>query len=110
MLKVKITLTGSGELELYLSGHAECAPAGSDTVCAAASMLAYAAAKEVLEMERQGKLRGEPHITLGKGDSQILCEYKGNAWSEAKILYRIIRNGYDMLAANFPQNVKLAVF
>ena len=34
---------------LDVSGHAGAAPAGEDTVCAAASMLAYTVAQEVLE-------------------------------------------------------------
>ena len=103
-------LTSSGKFELSLRGHAGYAPAGSDTVCAAASMLAYTAAREVLEMERRGKLREKPHIALDKGHSEIRCEYKENAMGEAKDLYRIICHGYGLLAANFPENVHVTTF
>lgn len=103
-------MTGSGEFELQLSGHAGYAPAGSDVVCAAASMLAYTAAQEVLRVESGGKLREKPHIVLDKGNSEVSCEFAGNALCEAKILYRIIKSGYALLAANFPDHVKLSVF
>lgn len=73
-------------------------------------MLAYTAAREVLELERGGKLREAPHIKLDKGDSEISCEFKGNSWDEVKVLYRVIANGYDLLAANFPNHVSFTVF
>lgn len=110
MLEAKLILTSGGEFELSLRGHAEHAPTGSDTVCAAASILAYTAAQEVLEMERRGKLRGKPHIALDKGHSEICCEYKESATGEAKALYRIVGHGYDLLAANFPKNVHVTTF
>lgn len=103
-------MTGSGEFSLQLSGHAGYAPAGSDAVCAAASMLAYTAAREVLELERGGKLREAPRIKLDKGDGEVSCKFRGSSWDEVKALYRVIANGYDLLAANFPSHVSFTVF
>lgn len=92
---------------LGISGHAGAAPAGEDTVCAAASMLAYTVAQEVLEMHRKGKLREEPKIKLAKGEALIACKPKRAARREVYHLYKTAQTGYKLLAANFPDNVRL---
>ena len=67
MTKVRFELAGKNTLVLTLSCHAGASPAGMDTVCAAASMLAYTVAQEVLEMEGKGKLRKKATIKLDQG-------------------------------------------
>lgn len=110
MTKVRFELAGNRTLVLTLSGHAGAAPAGIDTVCAAASMLAYTVAQEVLEMEDKGKLRKKAHIKLDKGEALITCKPKKSAWSEALHLYKVAQTGYRLLAANFPENVQVKTF
>ena len=107
MVKVKFELAGGETLVLKLSGHAGYAPEGNDTICAAASVLAYTAAQEVLEMHRKGKLREEPKIKLAKGEALIACKPKRSARREVSHLYKTAQTGYKLLAANFPDNVRL---
>ena len=92
---------------LSISGHAGAAPAGEDTVCAAASMLAYTVAQEVLEVHRKGKLREAPKIKLEKGKALIACKPKRSARREVSHLYKTAQTGYKLLAANYPDNVRL---
>lgn len=110
MTEVRFELTNDSALVLTLSGHAGAAPAGMDTVCAAASMLAYTVAQEVLEMEGKGKLRKKTRIELKKGEALIVCKPKKNAWCEALHLYKVAQTGYRLLAANFPENVQVKTF
>ena len=110
MVKARFELTDKGTLVLTLSGHAGAAPAGVDTVCAAASMLAYTVAQEVLEMEGKGKLRKKATVKLDRGEALITCKPKKSAWSEALQLYKVAQTGYRLLAANFPENVQVNTF
>ena len=110
MVKARFKLADKGALMLTLSGHAGAAPAGVDTVCAAASMLAYTVAQEVLEMEGKGKLRKKATIKLDQGAALITCKPKKCAWSEALHLYKVAQTGYRLLAANFPENVQVKTF
>ena len=110
MVKARFELADKGTLVLTLSGHAGAAPAGVDTVCAAASMLAYTVAQEVLEMQGKGKLRKKATVKLDRGEALITCKPKKNAWSEALHLYKVAQTGYRLLAANFPQNVQVKTF
>lgn len=110
MVKARFELADKGTLVLTLSGHAGAAPAGVDTVCAAASMLAYTVAQEVLEMQGKGKLRKKATIKLDQGAALITCKPKKCAWSEALHLYKVAQTGYRMLAANFPENVQVKTF
>ena len=110
MVKARFELADKGTLVLTLSGHAGAAPAGEDTVCAAASMLAYTVAQEVLEMQSKGKLRKKAAVKLDQGAAQITCKPKKSAWSEALHLYKVAQTGYRLLAANFPENVQVKTF
>lgn len=110
MVHVRLERTGRESLRLTLTGHAGAAPAGEDTVCAAASMLAYTVAQEVLEMQSAGKLRRCADIKMEKGEAQITCRPKRNAWREALHLYRVAQTGYRLLAANFPGHVQVTTF
>lgn len=110
MVKARFELADKGTLVLTLSGHAGAAPAGADTVCAAASMLAYTVAQEVLEMEGKGKLRKKATIKLDQGAALITCKPKKSTWCEALHLYKVAQTGYRLLAANFPENVQVKTF
>lgn len=110
MVKARFELADKGTLGLTLSGHAGAAPAGEDTVCAAASMLAYTVAQEVLEMQGKGKLRKKATVKLDRGEALITCNPKKSAWSEALHLYKVAQTGYRLLAANFPENVQVKTF
>lgn len=110
MVKARFELADKGTLALTLSGHAGAAPAGVDTVCAAASMLAYTVAQEVLEMQGKGKLRKKATVKLDQGTALITCKPKKSAWSEALHLYKVAQTGYRLLTANFPENVQVKTF
>lgn len=110
MVKVKFELAGGETLVLKLSGHAGYAPEGNDTICAAASVLAYTAAQEVLEMQKNGKLRKAAHIKLDKGECLITCKPIDDARSEALRIYMVVQTGYRLLAENFPAHIQLDTF
>lgn len=111
MVKAKFETTDNEKtLILTVQGHAGAAQSGEDTVCAAASILAYTAAQEVKEMQEKGKLKKKPNIRLGEGDATITCKPVKNAYSEALHTFKVVQTGYRLLAANFPENVSLTTF
>lgn len=111
MLKVKFEMSDDQKtLILTLTGHAESANKGEDTVCAAASILAYTVAQEVKEMQEKGKLKKKPNIRLDEGDATITCKPVKNAYLEALHIFKVAQTGYRLLAANFQDNVQLTTF
>lgn len=111
MIKVKFEITDDQKtIILNLSGHAKSAEYGNDTVCAAASILAYTVAQEVREMQEKGKLKKKPNIRLDEGDATITCKPVKNAFMEALHTFKVAQTGYRLLCANFPENVQLTTF
>ena len=102
MLTIKIH-ANENTLCLRLSGHAGAGKRGRDIVCAAASVLTYTAAASARQLYREGKLKESPHIRLLPGDALVETE----ACPEAEQVMQVVRNGYTMLALQYPQFVRL---
>ena len=96
MIKVKFTKEGK-KLSLRLEGHAEYAEHGKDIVCASASILAYTLASFVNDVENST-------VDLTSGNTIIECETSDEAVVSA---YVHAKRGYELLAFNYPQYVRL---
>ena len=95
---IKVTFTEEGEkLSLRLEGHAGYAEHGNDIVCASASILAYTLASFVRDVENS-------IVDLTSGDTTIECETSDEAVTNA---YLHTKRGYQLLAFNYPQYVRL---
>lgn len=100
----------SGSITLRLSGHAGQAKKGEDTVCAAASMLAYTVAQSLQFMHEEGKLKNRPKLKLAPGDSVIEAMPKEDAYAEALHIFFVAQVGFHLLSHNYPQYVALSSF
>lgn len=97
-------------LILTVKGHAGADEPGKDTICSAATILAYTLAQVVKTMREEDKLRKEPTIRLDPGDCCIVCKPKRQYYDEVLIVYSVIQSGYNLLAHNFPDNVSVKLF
>lgn len=101
---VRATLKGT---TLTIQGHAGGAPRGQDLVCAAVSMLAYALAQRLTELERKGALAQPPQIRLTSGDAQIAAIAKENHAAQVQEAFDLIQSGLGLLQHHYPQQVEL---
>ena len=88
---------------LQVVGHAGAGKRGSDLVCAAASVLTYTAAAAARQLHREGKLEKAPRIRLEPGFALLTVQTLPAAGS----MLEVIATGFDLLAAQYPQNVRL---
>lgn len=93
---------------LSVSGHAGQADKGKDIVCAAASILAYTLAQNLIADRRVG-LYECVEIEM-VGSAYIFCRAKDGDYDHARHTYEVIRKGYELLAGDYPQYVKLNQF
>lgn len=95
------------KMEIKVSGHAEYDEKGKDIVCSAISILFYTLG-ESLTQSRQ-MLKADPIVNIEDGNGVISCrpkeEYEGNI----AIIYWTILTGLEMLATEYPDNVKFIV-
>lgn len=97
-------------LKLLVKGHAGSDVKGRDLVCASASILLYALAQAVADMEERGELMSSPIIVTeeDKGDALITCQcISDKSYSDAVSAFNVIRTGFKLLAHNYPQYVEL---
>ena len=92
---------------LTLQGHAGGAPRGQDLVCAAVSMLTYALAQRLTELDSKGALVQPPKICLTPGDAQISAIAKENRAAQVQEAFALIRSGLTLLQHHYPQQVQL---
>lgn len=92
---------------LTIQGHAGGAPWGQNLVCAAVSMLAYALAQRLTELENQGALVQPPQIRLTSGDAQISAIAKENHADQVQEAFALIQSGLTLLHQRYPQQVQL---
>lgn len=90
-------------LSLRVSGHAGQAEEGHDLVCASASILAYTLASMVKQYE--ARMTEKPIIKLESGDSEITCRPEPKHFSRILRYYETAKEGYRLLAANYPEYV-----
>jgi hypothetical protein len=59
-------------------------------------------------MEHHGDLEGKPCIELNEGDASIIFRCKNDdLYAEARHTFFVAETGYNLLAHNFPQYVKV---
>lgn len=94
-------------MELIIKGHAEHGKKGKDIVCAAVSTLFYTLGEAL--WQSSSMLYEEPLIKEEEGDAYIVChpkeEYEGNI---ARTYWTILI-GMQMIAEQYPKNVKFVV-
>ena len=100
------------QLTLKLKGHAGQADIGHDIVCASCSILAYTVAQIVKTAGIEGDLQAVPVLKLDSGDAEVTCEpwEEEEAYGAIKSAYVFAQVGYNLLAHNFPEFVKLKPF
>jgi uncharacterized protein YsxB (DUF464 family) len=91
---------------LTVKGHARSNEAGKDLVCAGASTLTMAMAANVETMEKRGML-WKTQIRLESGDAEIQCNPKTNYKSVAALAMEAIVLGFDALAAQYPEYIRV---
>lgn len=100
----------AGSISLRMTGHAGAAAAGSDIVCAAASILAYTVAQTLQFMDEQGDLQKKPRIQLNEGDTILVAKPKPESYAEVLHTFFVVQVGFHLLSHNYPQYVELKSF
>lgn len=100
----------AGSITMKLTGHAGQAEHGKDTVCAAASILAYTVAQALQFLYEEGGLKKKPHLKLEQGDTIIVAKPKPERYEEALHTFFVAQVGYHLLVHNYPQYVALSSF
>lgn len=92
---------------IKVEGHANSAPYGEDLICAAASVLLYTLAQNMMIVEEQGYVKGL-NIVEKQGNGEVSYEESTdeNAENIAFCIFDTIWNGYMVLEKNFPNFVK----
>ena len=112
MIEVKFTMNPEKKLvSLHVKGHAGAKPYGYDTICSAASILAYTLAQNIKYADVRDALKYKPTIKLHEGNSIITCRAATDEdYSELLKIYLVIQTGYQLLAHNYPKFVALEMF
>lgn len=98
---IKVTYNPA-EFQLELTGHAGYAPAGSDIVCAAASILTMTLENMIYDHAESMR----PKIYRKSGECRINCDpTKGNNKS-CSVIFETIFGGFELLSLNYPENVQ----
>lgn len=100
----------SGSIRMEMTGHAGAAAKGCDTVCAAASILAYTVAQTMQFLYEEGGLQKKPHLKLKEGDAMIVAKPKKESYEEALHTFFVAQVGFHLLAHTYPQYVTLNPF
>ena len=92
-----------GRTALTVRGHAGFSRYGSDIVCAAASMLAFALAEAV----QAAGLKTPPVIESGCGRFRLEAFADGQEQARLDGMFETVRAGYRLLAARYPDYVRV---
>lgn len=94
-------------MTLKVQGHALYADAGKDIVCAGASALVFALTEQMQNMCRAGLVKDVLH-SVHKGDYTLHVQLVDE---ESRLLVQVafdtIRAGFDLLAAKYPEHIKI---
>lgn len=96
-------------LELKVQGHAKSAEKGEDLICAAASILVYTLAANVAEMSTDKKSFRRSKTDLKEGNAVISIAPVHGMKSVATVIFDSICSGFDILAQQYPENVRYDV-
>ena len=111
MIKVRLGQdTATRTVALKIKGHANQTRRGHDLICAAASILAYTAAQDVRDAQRENRLAEEPTIRLEDGRSLITATAADDE-SFALLLHTffVVQKGFLVLQHNHPRFLSVRV-
>lgn len=100
----------NGALLLRVTGHAGYAPKGSDTICSAASVLAYTLSQVMKRMYEESSLHDEPQICLEEGNTIIVAKPVMERYRECLHAFFVIQVGFELLSRSYPDYVELVPF
>ncbi len=100
----------AGKLSMRVSGHAGHGAKGTDVVCAGASMYAFGIAQCLELMAQEGKLEGEPVLSVSEGRLSVSVVPKPQHYTEALHVFWVAEVGYQLLAESYPDHVKVTTF
>lgn len=106
MVEIEI-LSMSDDIGMRIHGHANSADLGKDTVCAAASMLAYTMAAVAQQLQQDGCLDKPPIIYLDHGEAEIHMAPRAIHMDKVYNMAQAVALGAQCLAANFPAFVRV---
>lgn len=91
------------KLALRVEGHAGYAESGKDIICSSASILAYTLASFL-----DGYPSVDKKVRISAGDTLIECVCADKkTYAKVKDAYDQTMRGYELLAYNYPQYVRL---
>ena len=97
------------DMKVTVKGHAESGKRGHDLVCAAVSALVYTLAENI-NAHSQHFEGMSASIRLDEGDAEIVCtECPSVLRAVIDIVFTTVCTGFEMLAQNYPENVKYTV-
>lgn len=109
MIKAKFKAE-DGKLTMTMRGHSGAAERGKDLVCAAASMLAFTAAQDIIDHANAEDLQEMPKMHVAPGKVEIEVVPKEEAYAEILHTLFLIQKGLLVLQANHPKFVKVSPF
>lgn len=107
MISIDVTCTAR-TFDVAAVGHSGAAERGSDIVCAAVSALLYTLAAQIEDYDRKGMI-ADKSIILDRGEGGIYCETPPKYAYDIRSCYKMIARGLSMLAATYPENVRIAI-
>lgn len=93
---------------ITVKGHAYSGEPGHDLICASASMLVYTLAASVESMKRHGHI-SDGVIDIAEGGCVVSCEPYEQFKGAITLIFDSICAGYELLAANYPENVSYTI-
>lgn len=96
-------------LSLSVKGHAQSGEPGHDLVCAAASILVYTLASNVLNIADDKKHIRRPNINIEEGDASISCTPIHGMQAVTTLIFDSICSGFDILAQRCPDNIQYTI-
>lgn len=107
---ITATFADDGEkLSLIVDGHAGAAPHGQDLICSAVTAFVYTAAVIADEMAHSGLTERTPIIHMESGRASIFLHPRSGCLREARMKMGVIQTGIELLADNYPGNVRVNI-
>ena len=95
------------DFTLDITGHAEHGKKGEDIVCSAISTLFYTLAQSMLDAK---EMMAEDIVFSDEdGNGHLSCKPKAEYEANVSLIYWTILNGFELVAENYKENVKLSV-
>ena len=93
---------------LTVKGHAKSGEPGHDIVCAAASILTYTLAADVLTAAEKSRDIRRPKVKLKEGDSHIAVSAVHGMDTAVTMIFDSVCAGFSLLARNYGEFIQYA--